>query len=344
MKKVISSMIICFLLISTVASAIAFTDIDNSDYISEIAELTELGIISGFEDSTFKPKDNVTRAQAAKMFAVVRGFTGKPVDYYGLTQRIVFLDFDSSHWAFKYADYLMPESFYVDGNGNEIPAVRVIDGFEDGTFRPDDNITIVQLLKMAICCLGDDGYYKEANNNGGYPDGYIETAKTYGISDGIDMNDINVYVTREQAAKIISNTINLPLKLNLTCNDISDNHEIIKKEVTVTYDGMNEHFPLTTLKSMLKSGDWSEKITVNLSPFDNENVFFAYGVIDSISDSEITIIPSGIINTDGSIYNVFDKIKVTNNDFDFKVDDTYYYFKFQRQNNGWVIVNYAIVK
>ena len=41
----------------------------------------------------------------------------------------------------------------------------ILSGFEDGTFRPDNNVTIIQLLKMAICSLGEDGYMAEAVEN-----------------------------------------------------------------------------------------------------------------------------------------------------------------------------------
>lgn len=68
-----------------------------------------------------------------------------------------------SHWAYKYADYIMRSADIVSGESN-----CILNGFEDGTFRPDNNVTIIQLLKMAICSLGEDGYMAEAVENGGY--------------------------------------------------------------------------------------------------------------------------------------------------------------------------------
>lgn len=53
----------------------AYSDTDNSSYKSAIDELSQLGIINGFEDGTFKPQDNVTRAQAATMFATALGYS-----------------------------------------------------------------------------------------------------------------------------------------------------------------------------------------------------------------------------------------------------------------------------
>lgn len=323
----------------------AFTDTENSEYSKEIAELTELGIISGFEDNTFRPKTNVTRAQAAKMFAVVKGFSDEPSDYAYISQKSDFSDLNMSHWAFKYVHYLTGEGSHIDDKGNDAANVHVIDGFEDGSFRPDENVTIIQLLKMAVACFGDYGYYEEADSSGGYPDGYVKTAAKYGFSNGIDMQDINAGATREQTAKIISNTINIPVKAALKCDLISDDHKIIQNTVVADFDGTNKHFPRLTFKDMLKTGDNSLKINIESSPLEGEEAFFAYGKIDSVSANEITISlsPKTLINTDGSIYDYDGNLVVGDNGFDLKADnDTYYYFKIKKQDNKWIVDNYAV--
>lgn len=328
-------------------SAMAYADTDDSAYNNEIAELSQLGIVSGFEDGTFRPQEYVTRAQAAKLFASATGFTGKATDYYYINHGSDFPDFAFSHWAFPFAHYLMPDASHFDENGNEVKNVRVIDGFEDGTFRPDDYVTTAQFLKMAVCSFGENGYYDEAEKNGGYPNGYIDISKKYGFSQGIDLSDINNNLTREQAAKILSNTINIPVRIKVVYDEINENHEMVEKVSAVTYNGQNKHYPLTTFKSMLTADDWNDKIQgyVDISPLEEEDAeeFFAYGTVEAASDSEITIIPSGIINTDGSQYMVFDKFTVKNNMFEFNADDTYYYFRFQKQGNEWFVVDYVII-
>lgn len=349
MKKLVL-LIICTLSIAGLSiSAMAYADTDNSIYNNAIAELSQLGIISGFDDDTFRPQEYVTRAQAAKLFAAATGFSEdeQPFNNYYQNKKNDFQDFTSSHWAFKYACYLMATPYIFDENGSKTPSVRVIDGFEDSTFKPDDYVTAAQFLKMAICSFGNDGYYLEAEKNGGYPNGYIYVSQKYGFLTGVDFSDINNNLTREQAAKILSNTINIPVRVKVTYNDINDNHEMVQNSFAVTYDGKNKHYPLTTFKSMLIADDWHNKINayIDISPLDDEETeeFFAYGTIDAASDSEITIIPTGIINTDGSQYIAFDKFIVKSDMFEFKADDTYYYFKFQKQGNEWVVVNYAII-
>ena len=77
MKKLVSLLIICASVVGATVSAFAYSDTDNSSDKSSIDELSQLGIINGFEDGTFKPQENVTRAQAAKMcIRDSSGYTG----------------------------------------------------------------------------------------------------------------------------------------------------------------------------------------------------------------------------------------------------------------------------
>lgn len=48
------------------------TDIATSVYPSEVTKLVDLGLISGYPDGTFKPKNNVTRAEIAALFARIK--------------------------------------------------------------------------------------------------------------------------------------------------------------------------------------------------------------------------------------------------------------------------------
>ena len=73
-EKLVSLLIICASVVGATVSVFAYSDTDNSSYKSSIDELSQLGIINGFEDGTFKPQENVTRAQAATMFAAALGY------------------------------------------------------------------------------------------------------------------------------------------------------------------------------------------------------------------------------------------------------------------------------
>ena len=318
-------------------SLLTYSDTDNSSYKSAIDELSQLGIINGFEDGTFKPQDNVTRAQAATMFATALGYSDTKYQNIA-TDKAVFSDFLMSHWAYKYADYVMKSADISSGETN-----CILSGFEDGTFRPDNNVTIIQLLKMAICSLGEDGYMAEAVENGGYPNGYNTVAEKYGFSKGIAVDAINQPATREQTAQIISNTINMPIKRFGAINSITADHKTESEKFLVTYDGSKEYYPLTTLKTMLQTNDWGNQTAyATKSPLENSEEFYAYATIKNISQSKISVKPEGLlINTDGSVYSSEDTFEAESNGITLDENTTYYLY-FKKINNVWILDNYAI--
>ncbi len=113
-------------------SSLKFSDIASSWAQEEITKLAQAGIIAGYPDGTFRPQDPVTRAEFAKM--VVASFASpseSPPSFKDVTQ-----DF----WASRY-----------------ISAAQVmgwINGFPDGTFRPQDPVTRAQVLAVLARIAG----------------------------------------------------------------------------------------------------------------------------------------------------------------------------------------------
>lgn len=339
MKKLVSLLTVCALSASMAMGVSAYTDMENSAYSGAVEELSEYDIISGFDDDTFRPTEYVTRAQAAKMFAVALGFSEEK--YKSMARAMDFSDFKLDHWAYKYADYIMWEIDILGARTNSI-----LSGFEDGTFRPDENVTIIQLAKMAICCFNDyleeQGYQWEAAENGDYPDGYNFVAQKYGFFNGVTYDDINETATREQAAQIISNTINMPIKEEVLLTTITDDHKWDTINLSVTCDGSNANYPLYTLKTMLISNDWGNQNPYSeISPLENTEEFYSDTEIESISPDVIVLKPGLLINTDGSFYSQEEPFEAVNNGFELDINRNYY-MQFKKQDGAWHLVNYAL--
>lgn len=152
---------------------INFSDVSADDwYADSLAKCVAQGVIGGYEDGTFRPDNNVTREEAATMFQ--RAYQ---VNAHGL---ISFADGDSiSAWAQTAVTALV-------GSG-------VINGYEDGTFRPADSITRAEVVKIldGISAVGTEpgttvapggnevssgtvvsGGLGGSGNSGGYNPGY----------------------------------------------------------------------------------------------------------------------------------------------------------------------------
>ena len=106
-----------------------FSDVDEAHWAnSYIMELVSKGIIDGYEDKTFRPNNNITRAEFVKIL-VSALFT----EYDGANSE--FDDVTNSHWAYKYISYASEKG--------------IIFGVDDNSFAPDRNITNEE---MAVIC------------------------------------------------------------------------------------------------------------------------------------------------------------------------------------------------
>lgn len=113
-------------------------NLENSDFKGHWAEDTILNaMVSGYVDAseTFRPKDGVTRAEFTKMLCTVFG-----LDVTNLGSKFEpFTDVSPENWYYKYVVAL------YNANGE---VGTIINGYEDGTFKPNDKITRQEAAKM----------------------------------------------------------------------------------------------------------------------------------------------------------------------------------------------------
>jgi uncharacterized repeat protein (TIGR02543 family)/uncharacterized repeat protein (TIGR01451 family) len=109
-----------------------FSDVPFDAWFSEaISTLADLGIIIGYGDGTFRPNNPITRAEFATLAA--------RFDKLAAVEGIAFSDVPSAHWA---AEYI--HSAYAKG---------WVNGYEDGTFRPAQQITRAEVTKIVNTML-----------------------------------------------------------------------------------------------------------------------------------------------------------------------------------------------
>ena len=85
----------------------------------------------GYPDWTFVPAANITRGEAAAMFArLFKEYPGLDYNY-----KNYYTDVDESYWGFKEVAYLSE--------------FGILSGYSDGTFRPNNKITRAEFVKIA---------------------------------------------------------------------------------------------------------------------------------------------------------------------------------------------------
>lgn len=217
LKKVLALVVAVamFASFACVASAASYTDVaSTASYADAVNLLSNLGVINGFEDGTFRPEETVTRAQAAKMIVCLLG-EGDDVTT-GDTQ---FTDVDGSHWA----------SGYI----NVAVARGILNGMGDGTFAPEATLTYGQIVKMIVCALG---YEPVAQSNGGWAGGgYIVAGSKAGFTKGVS-GTADAAASRATVAVLMYNALEVELmdQTSYSTGIYGDQYEILEGKTILT--------------------------------------------------------------------------------------------------------------
>ena len=116
------------------AESSSFRDVpDGKWYTTYVATLEKAGVIVDSKDGNFRPNDAITRAELASMLAQFANVTG------GTTS---FSDVPATHWAANYIAAAVRSGW--------------IQGYPDGTFRPEQTIKRAEMTAMVNRALGRD--------------------------------------------------------------------------------------------------------------------------------------------------------------------------------------------
>lgn len=119
-----------------------FVDVPKSEwYYKFIETAAEHGIVGGYANRPgyYGPGDNVTRGQFSKMGVISQNFEQINPDDISVP---TFPDVPKSLWSFVYV-----ETAYRAG---------IFEGYDDGTFLPDHDITRAEMAKMIYGFMPDD--------------------------------------------------------------------------------------------------------------------------------------------------------------------------------------------
>ncbi len=169
-----------------------FIDIDGHWAEEYINHLYEEGVVSGYNENLFGPDNPITRAQFTKMVTEIMD--------YELVEEIdepLFIDLEDTDWYTPYIEA-------AKNNG-------IIDGYKDGTFKPNNSINRAEAMKIVISTIYQ-GQFPEFEST--FVDvlstdwfaPYVIFAFKNGIITGYDENSFKPAknMTRAEAAKVIS--------------------------------------------------------------------------------------------------------------------------------------------
>ncbi|MBO5178940.1 MAG: S-layer homology domain-containing protein [Clostridia bacterium] len=185
MKKIL--FLIAIILTFSSTALAAFSDMPTNEiYSTAINELVNEKVINGYEDNTFRPETKITRAEFSKMIVLANDISE--------TKENTFSDVPTNHWATKYI--------------NSVYASKLVEGYEDGTFKPEKNITYGEISTILVRVMGYEEKVKE--NKLIWPLNYMHVAESLGLFQGWNTNDLLAEnpATRANTALMIYNMLN----------------------------------------------------------------------------------------------------------------------------------------
>ncbi|NLK73006.1 MAG: S-layer homology domain-containing protein [Clostridiales bacterium] len=162
MRKGISFILVLLLVLGIFSFAYgAPKDVTDTKNETAVEVLMALGIIDGYPDGLFKPKNIVTRAEMAKILIAASGYGNVIND-----AKSSFRDM-SGHWADRYVAYAA--------------SLGIINGYPDGTFKPNQTVSYAEAATMMVRALG----YTDEALVGTWPANYVTKAMVLGLFDNV---------------------------------------------------------------------------------------------------------------------------------------------------------------
>ena len=197
-KKVLALVLAVATLLSfaTIASAITSKDykdvatIEKNGQTEAVDVLSHIGVLNGYGDGNFKPDQDITRAEAAKIIAM---FDNGATDIDALyTSANPFTD-AKGNWAESYIAYC-----YKTG---------IIGGIGNNLYAPASKVTGIQYLKMVLIVLGYDAK-EEGLIGASWAVNTLALAKKCSLLNNLgDTFNASANLLRGQAAQIMLNAL-----------------------------------------------------------------------------------------------------------------------------------------
>jgi hypothetical protein len=214
----------------------SYSDIEQHWAKAEIENWTEKEIINGYKDGTFKPNDNITRAEFITLINKVINIQEE--------EEISFEDVDGSEWYYKD----LKKAIYGE----------YIGGYEDKTFRANDNITrqevAVILQSLVQLQASEESGLEKFTDTEDIPTwsrAALNLAVQKGYLTGYADNSLKAsnYITRAESVKVLTNVFGTIYKeAGIYGPGLDEEVLEVKGNVTVSVEDV-------TLQNMIIDGD-----------------------------------------------------------------------------------------
>ena len=271
-RKVLALVLVVATLFSfaAMAGAKTYTDAEDISYVEAVTVLSQVGVLNGYEDDSFKPTSTISREEMAKMIAVLANAGSDVSKLYASAN--AFADVENDRWSASYVAYCAQTG---------IVAGRTAD-----TFDPYGKVTGLETAKMLLVVLGFDAQeqgYVGAN----WKINVLRDAKVMGLLNNFAAAyDVEAAITREEAAQMMLNALEAPCVVGVLSDSIiTVTNALVFDAKTMSAPALVKVETFAKLKDALKAGKWALYGNVVIS--DDllcEKLFDLYRTTDTTTD------------------------------------------------------------
>ena len=167
MKIKLTALVLAFILCLTISMPCFETvsaATQGTYYETAVGLLSKIGVLEENSPENFNVDKNMTRAEFVVMLLKAKG-----IQTMATPEVSFFTDVEISNWA---AGYI-----------NAAVDMGMINGYPDGSFKPNNNISIFECIKLAVDTAN---YGFQTEGKGGYPSAYLSVGWDIGISSGLE--------------------------------------------------------------------------------------------------------------------------------------------------------------
>jgi len=172
-----------------IALVIIVNNISVASLVEESADtLKKMKILNGYEDGSLRLENNITRAEFCALIMNMLGIkVTEPLEN-------KFSDIKEGAWYYNAI--------------NKVAEMGYINGYkEDGTFRPNNNITYAESCAIMVNLLGFNDELE-----GVWPNNVIEKAKELGIIEGLVDLEASYKMTRGEISVMLINSMSIKVR------------------------------------------------------------------------------------------------------------------------------------
>ena len=217
MKKLICSILSVILLCSSLCvSAADFKDMPDNWSTQALTKAVENGLLTGYEDNTIRPSDNLTRAQMATI--MVRAFGSTRED--DISE---FADVKQGEWYYSYLAAAVAKGIFKGDGANLNPNNYIT--------RQEAFTVIARAFELREGKKSDLSSFKDADKVADWAAGYVAAVVNGGYAKGSDgyLNPLS-NITRAEFAVLMDNIVKQYITEpgTYTASDIAEGNILIR--------------------------------------------------------------------------------------------------------------------